>query len=198
MSEINIEDQLQQDTFNFLDVLSERSYPKDEVSIFLDEASAYKLRAVKTAFDNTEDPKKRKEIEKLVKQYQEDVKKSEYVFKLTGVSFDRIEGLIEMAKKKYPVETKTRKTASGGLEQYEVPSEERNEYIGYLTLWIHVEAIVSPDGKVHTSPDEETIIKFLKVAPPSQVNRFTEAISRLQVSSQEFEDAIDDDFLAKL
>lgn len=198
MTETNIDDQLQQETFNFLDVLSERSYPKDEVSIFLDEASAYKLRAVKNALEDLEDPKKRKEVEKLVKQYQDDVKKSEYVFKLTGVSFDRMEGLIEMAKKKYPVETKTRKTASGGLEQYEIPSTERNEYLGYLTLWIHVEAIVSPDGRVHTAPDEETIIKFLKVAPPSQVNRFTEAITRLQVSSQEFEDAIDDDFLAKL
>jgi len=198
MSNENIEELLQEETFDFLDVLTERSYPKDEVSLFLDEASAYKLRAVKAAYENSQDDKEREKLKKLMNQYRSDVKKSEYIFKLTGVSFDKIENLVEMAKKKYPVEHKTRKTGSGGLEQYEVPSNQRAEYIGYLTLWVHVEAVVSPEGKIHTAPEEETIIKFLKIAPPSQVNRFTEAITSLQVSSREFEDAIDDDFLAKL
>lgn len=192
-----IEEKLQPDTFNFLDVLSQRSYPKDKVSIYLDEGAAYQAKITRQLIEEAGTEAEIKKLQKLLKEYSAKVKASEYIFHLTGVSMERNEEILELAKEKYPVEMRTRKTASGSLEQYEVPSPERNEYVGYLFIWIYVEAIESPDGKIHAAPDVENIIQFVKKAPTSQVEKVTEAIGRLRVSSELFEDAIDDDFLAK-
>lgn len=197
MSDDNIEDALQPDTFNFLDVLAERSFPKDTVSIYLNDAAAYQAQLVREVMSTETDTKKLAEAEKLLKKYIKEVKESEYKFHLSGVPLEKLESLFEIAKEKFPIETKTRKTASGGLEQYEVQSQERNEYIGYLSLWVHVQAIEAPDGKIQAAPDVDTIIAFIKNAPQSQVQRFSEAITKLQVNAKSFEEAIDDDFLAK-
>lgn len=197
MSDENIEEALQPDTFNFLDVLAERSYPKDKVSVYLDEGAAYKAKATRLIIEDAKTDAEVKKLQKLLKQYSDDVKKSEYIFHLTGVSSERAEEIIELAKDKYPVEKRTRKLGNGSLEQYEVPSPERNEYVGYLMFWIYVEAIEAPDGKIHAAPDIENIIQFIKKAPQSQVEKVAEAIADLRVSSELFEEAIDDDFLAK-
>lgn len=197
MSDANIEEELQPDTFNFLDVLSERSYPKDKVSVYLDEGSAYQAKLTRRMIEDAKTEAEIKKLEKLLKGYADKVKASEYVFHLTGVSSERAENVFELAKEKYPVETRTRKTSSGSLEQYEIPSPDRNEYLGYLMLWIYVDAIESPDGKIHAAPDVENIIQFAKKAPQSQVEKVANAIANLRVSSEAFEDAIDDDFLAK-
>lgn len=193
----NIEDVLQPDTFNFLDVLAERSFPKNTVSVYLDEASAYKMRDAKAKLRLAETDAEKKKIAKEIEALRSEINKSEYKFYLAGVSFERIESLIDLAKEKFPIETKTRKTASGALEQYEVPNAQREEYLGFLTLWVHVESIEAPDGRSQVSPDIDTIIGFIKKAPQSQVERFANACRELQVSSYEFEEAIDDDFLAK-
>lgn len=197
MSDENIEDALQPDTFNFLDVLAERSYPKDKVSIYLDEAAAYQARITRLLIEEAKTEADIKKLQKVLKGYSDKVKASEYTFHLTGVGTERAEEILELAKDKYPVEMRTRKTASGSLEQYEVPSTERTEYLGYLMFWIYIEAIESPDGKIHAAPDIENIIQFVKKAPQSQVERVAEAIAKLRVSSEAFEEAIDDDFLAK-
>lgn len=197
MGDNNIEDALQPDVFNFLDVLSERSFPKDVVSVYLNEDAAYQARLARRKLLEAETKAEVAEADKLIKKYNEEVKKSEYKFHISGTSMERVEALIELAKEKFPVETKTRKTASGALEQYEVESNERREYLTYLTIWVHVEAIEAPDGRKQVAPDIETIISFIKKAPPSQVEKFANAIRSLEVSSELFEDAIDDDFLAK-
>ena len=197
MSDENFEDALQPDTFNFLDVLSERSFPKDTVSIYLNAEAAHEANRARKAYADAENKASETEAKKLFKKYQDLVKASEYKFHLTGVSLERIEELQQLAKEKYPVEMRNRKTGSGSLEQYEVPNPLRDEYLSMLTLWVHVEAIEAPDGRKQTAPDVETIIRFIKTAPPSQVERFANAIGALQVSSSAFENAIDDDFLAK-
>lgn len=197
MSNENIEEQLQPDVFDFLDVLSERSFPKDVVSIYLNAEAAYEASRARKAFGDASDKASETEAKKLFKKYQDEVKKSEYKFHLTGVSIERIEELVELAKEKFPIETKTRKTASGALEQYEIPNLQRDEYLSFLTLWVHVESIEAPDGRIQVAPDSETIIKFIKGAPASQVERFANAVRDIQINSRAFEDAIDDDFLAK-
>jgi hypothetical protein len=197
MSDENFEDVLQPDTFNFLDVLSERSFPKETVSIYLNAQAAHEANRARKAYADAENKASETEAKKLFKKYQDLVKASEYKFHLTGVALERIEELQEIAKEKYPVEMRNRKTASGSLEQYEVPNPLRDEYLSFLTLWVHVEAIEAPDGRIQTAPDADTIIKFIKTAPSSQVERFANAIRDIQITSNAFENAIDDDFLAK-
>lgn len=197
MSDENFEDVLQPDTFNFLDVLSERSFPKDKVSIYLNAEAAHEANRARKAYADAETKASETEAKKLFKKYQDLVKASEYKFHLTGVSLERIEELQELAKEKYPIETRNRKTGSGALEQYEIPNQDRDEYLSMLTLWVHVEAIEAPDGRIQAAPDADTIIKFIKTAPPSQVERFANAVRDIQVTSNAFENAIDDDFLAK-
>lgn len=197
MSNDNIEEQLQPDTFDFLDVLSERSFPKDVVSIYLNVEAAYEANRARKALESATNKAEEDEAKKLFKKFQAEVKKSEYKFHLTGVPLERIESLADIAKEKYPVETKSRKTGNGSIEQYELPNPLRDEYAGFLALWVHVEAIEAPDGRMQVAPDAETIIAFIKNAPQSQVERFANAITGLQISSRAFEDAIDDDFLAK-
>lgn len=197
MSDDNFEEVLQPDTFNFLDVLSERSFPKETVSIYLNAEAAHEANRARKMYDEAQSKASENEAKKLFKKYQDLVKASEYKFHLTGVSLERIEQLAEIAKEKFPIELRNRKTASGSLEQYEVPNPHRDEYLSLLTLWVHVEAIEAPDGRIQSSPSEETIIQFIKTAPSSQVERFANAVRQIQVTSREFENAIDDDFLAK-
>lgn len=197
MSDDNFEEVLQPETFNFLDVLSERSFPKDVVSVYLDENAAYKARDARRKLLEAGTKAEVTELNKLIKKYNDEVKKSEYKIHITGTSMERVESLVELAKEKFPAETKTRKTASGAIEQYELENPERQEYLTYLAIWVHVEAIEAPDGRKQVAPDIETITAFIKKAPPSQVEKFANAIKNLEVSSELFEDAIDDDFLAK-
>lgn len=189
------------DTFSFMDVISGegRGYPKDEVKIYLDEASAYRIQKIHGVIDTLDNTSaEHKKLSAELAELKAKVKASEYTFKLTGIPTEMNEILLKKARADMPVTYDHNKNfLTGGVEKVEQDSPERDRYYTNLLYQAHVEQIVSPTGLVDTAPSVETVDAFRTKAPGSQVNKFSQAVAGLQVSATAFEDATDEDFLAK-
>ena len=186
------------ETFDFIAVLNGRDYPTDEVTIYLDEATAYAIGELSASKLRLTEEADMDVADKQLADLKTKLLKSAYVFKLTGISLELRELLSESAKAKFKSEYETsRNFVTGQVEKFEKPNPERNQFLGLSVFQAHVEQIVSPDGKVITAPEVGIIDAFLKKAPESQVEKFIIAVNKLQVASQAFETATDEDFLAK-
>ena len=186
------------ETFDFLEVLNHRGYPTDEVVIYLDEATAHKISKLSERkallFDESEMDAADAEMAAL----KAVLAKSAYTFKLKGVPGEVKEALAESAKEKFKPEYETSKNfITGQVQKFEKDNPGRTKFLGLSIFQSHVEQIVAPDGKVITAPEVGIIDAFLTKAPDAQVQKFIDAVNALQVSAQAFEDATDEDFLAK-
>lgn len=190
-------DNLSEETFSFFEVLNGEAYPKDTVSVYLNEGAAYKIRSARKLLNDIDNEDERQKTIKLIKQYEKEVEASAYTFHITGVDSDLIEAVGKVANKKY---RKKIKRPDQSISEY-IPEDDQNEYIKFLgnsVLQLHVEKIVEDStGKEIVAPPLEEIALFLSKAPVSQRDKLSNAIQNLQVSAREFEDRVSDDFLAK-
>jgi len=194
-------DELQSpDTFDFISVLSgdTRGYPKDGVTILLDEATAYKIAKLETQAAGMDSGNDYDSVIVEVARLRKKLGGTAYTFKLTGVSQEVQEDILKLAQEKFPTKYDSNKNfLTGGIDRTEKPNQERDRYFVSLLYQAHVEQIVAPNGAVDTAPAVETIDAFLRKAPRSQIDKFEQALKGLQVTATMFEQATDEDFLAK-
>lgn len=190
--------------FNILNVLRERSYPTDSVSVILDEDIAYKAAITKNVIDNlmnsdveniNDDVKKlQADLDALVEQ----LNNSRYVFNITGISEGRREELMDESLEKFPIEFDlTKNPFTGKEDKAEIPSPERDEYFTDL-LWIEsIIDIVAPDGSVQAGVDADTVHEFRSLLPVTANAAITQAIDNIRIATGVFILTTDEDFLAK-
>jgi hypothetical protein len=197
----DFEDNLTPETFSFIDVLNEVAYPKDTVTVYMNEAAAYSLDKISQSIKSVDDD----DIDALdsmvadAEMYAKLIDESAYVFHLTGVSDDTIVDLNDIAEAEFESKKKPVKSASGRLDRI-LPQSEQANYLRYtnaLMLHVHIAQIVSHDGRVLTAPSVDEIAKFMDKAPTSQKMKLQAAIQALHASSEAFENRIDADFLVK-
>lgn len=194
-----------EETFSFADVVNGRGYPRDEVTIFMDEASAHEIKKLERSVDGvleSLDAKDRAaavvEIEAKIKTLREKINKSRYVFKVVGLSSETKDDLYIKAREDIKPEYDHNKNfITGQVEKVEKPSPKRDRYYTNLLWQASIEQIVSPTGAVDTAPAFETVALFRSKGPESQLFKFQDALQALSVASEAFESATDDDFLAK-
>ena len=192
-------DELQSvETFSFMELLQGRGFPKDSITVYLDEAAAYELQKAETASAHLEDGPELEASEKRISALQDTLRETAYVFKLTGVSTELKEDLLEVAHKQFPSKYDQAKNfMTGSVEKVEKDNPDRDRYFASLLYQAHTEQIVAPDGKVDTTPSVETIGDFLRKGPAAQVHKYIGAINKLQLTSNVFEETTNEDFLAK-
>jgi len=194
-------DELQSpDTFDFISVLSgdTRSYPKDEVTVFLDEQTAHTIPKLEAKAAGMDSGEKFDTVTKQITELRKKLAGSAYKFRLTGISQDMKETVLKSAQEKFPTKYDTNKNfLTGGIDRTEKPNPERDRYFSSVLYQAHVEQIVAPDGAVDTAPTAETMDAFLRKAPESQVMRFLDVVHGLQVTAETFEAATNEDFLVK-
>jgi hypothetical protein len=199
-------------SFNIINVLQERAYPKDSVEVVLDEDNSYKASMVKQKIEaiekkiGTKNPSafQKETIDKLTAELEELLEKlseSKYVFYIRGISEGKREKLIADATKKYPVEYEKNADLSALLgssaEPREKPSPERDQLFTDF-LWQHqIEKIVDPDGNEQTGLGYSDIRALRDNLPLSSAAKINRSIEKIRSATALFMMETGEDFLAK-
>lgn len=194
--------------FSFYDMMAGVSYPKDSITISLDEAAAYDAAKIMEDFETTdqtdmsEAQKKRvnKEFEKRIAELRERVSTKSATFKLTGVSSELVEAAKETVDDIFTDKRKQRKLADGSLQKY-LPDDQIQNYMRMLNAQVYAlyieQVIYNENGVVFTAPDPDMIAHFYDTAPDGAKAKLTEAITKLRVAADQYESLIDEGFFPK-
>lgn len=193
-----------EETFSFFDVLDGKAYPKDTITVYLDDAAAYDLRKLNKALreaidsgDATDEDVARFNAE--AQSLKARIEASAYTFHLTAVSSELMQDALDAADKKFEAEKVSRKRADGSLIR-ELPQNKQVAYAKYVsavTLSLHTEKIVDAAGRTLVAPSPDEAFAFLGKAPDASVASITRAISALRVSALDFEAGLDEGFFPK-
>lgn len=188
---------MEEGTFSFAEVAQGRSYPQDTVSIYLDEATAYKIAELEDRANSELDSDVVNKIDAEIAELRIVIEKSKYTFKIHGIPLERRDELLERAREQIKPEFDSFKNfVNGRVEKTEKDSPERDRLYNNMLWAEHITEVVGPDGRVDRNPGIGTA-EAIRKAPISQQVVFTRAIQKLVVAADSFEARIDDDFLAK-
>lgn len=194
-----VEEAKQPGTFNIIEVLKGRSHPVDEVSVYLDEKTAYEAAMLKVKLGATDS--KSVEYAKIEKQIDELVAKLEsekYIFVITGISEGRREEIYNEAVKKFPVEyDESSNPFSGEKTKEEIENPERDRMFT-SSLWCeHISKIVAPNGAEQTKLTVQDVNALRATLPIAATGTINQAIEKLRAATAVFMLSVDEDFLAK-
>jgi len=196
-------------TFKIVDVLKDRSHPKMQVRVSVDEESAHLASKLQEQIEKLDiDIAKAKDAKDLIKKQEElssekeemlaKINESSFTFHLTGISEGKREVLYKKAVSKYPIEyDKDIDFTTGKMEKVEKQNGDRDALYTDL-LW---EACI--EKIVNGSDDEQVGVSYTDVRtmreqmPLSAIARINESIEKLRVATAVFMMEVDEDFLAK-
>jgi hypothetical protein len=199
-------------TFNIVNVLAERAYPKSSIVIHLDEQSAYDASVIKEELDELlervgkHNPSKQQQdrIDDLTEQVDKLSQKmveSGYIFHIKGISEGKRETLFNDSKKKYPVEyEKPNDLASltgQKVERVEKESPERDQLFTDFLWREHIYMVEDPDGNTQTDLTYSDIKEIRSSLPLSSLAKINQAIEKIRTSTAIFMMETGEDFLAK-
>jgi hypothetical protein len=199
--------------FKILDVIKDRSFPIQEVDIFIDEETAYAAASLDAEIKKLNDEsdksvsqvKELKEItekrDALIEQREALVKQiggNCYKFTITGISEGTREDLLKLAMDKYPMEYRADTNAfSGEKTREEIESPERDKLFTELLWQKHIKKITAPDGAVQDGVSVADVSELRRSLPIAATGKLTEAIEKIRTATAVFMFSSDEDFLAK-
>lgn len=208
----SVEEAKSSKSFSIVNVLAERAYPKTEVSVVLDEATAYEAALVKEELEELEkkigskhsSAEQKEKVEDLSEQLEtltRQMMESAYTFHIRGISEGKREELSKEARKKYPIEYDKNSEVSALLgtsaEPRETPSPERDNLFTDLLWKEHIEKIEDPDGSVQDTIAYNDIKALRTNLPLSALAKINNAIEKVRTSTAVFMMETGEDFLAK-
>lgn len=204
-------------TFKFADAIRDRSYPEEEVDVYLDEVTAYKLLDLYNKgtdisqrlnlLSNTDGAlteklaaleAEREQIEEDRKALTAKIGESKYIFTVRGVEPGFYDDIKVKATEDYPVEyDEYVNDVTGARVKEEIPSLEREKLLENLTWQGHIVKITAPDGAVDIAPDLETIGGARKIIPTASRAHIVNAIEKVDMAVDWYATLADEVFLAK-
>jgi hypothetical protein len=199
-------------TFNIVNVIQERSYPKEAVEIFLDEENSYKASLIKEKLDEldrkigTKTPSvlQKESRDKLISEMEElteIISKSRYLFHIRGISEGKRERLISEARKKYPIEYERSNDLSSLIgssnEPREKSSPERDQLFTDFLWRDQIEKVVDPDGNEQSGLTYSDIRSLRDNLPLSSAAKINRSIEKIRTATALFMMETGEDFLAK-
>lgn len=201
MSEIEqqIEQAMAKGTFNIIDVIRKRSYPKDKVFVYLNEQDAYDAAKLDEEIKNTEPSTT--EYDVLVSKKNELLERidaGKYTFVISGISEGDREKLQLKSAETYPIEyTENKNQLTGEVTRTEVSSPERDRLFTNL-LWVSsIKEVIAPDGSTQETLTLEDVFEMRESLPIAATGIITESIEKLRISTAMFMMKVNEDFLAK-
>lgn len=194
-------------TFNIVNVLQDRGYPKTTVRIILDEQSAFDASVLEERLKELDKEQEttdvKKEKLKLIADIEEARKKlveNFYTVHLEGIPEGKREDLYREARKKYPVQYEDASPVQALLQNVQRAEKESPERDALFTdfLWqAHIKKIVDPQGNEQTEFAYSTIKAMREGFPISATLKINEAIEKLRTATAVFIMETSEDFLAK-
>lgn len=196
-------------TFKIVDVLKDRSYPKMQIHVSVDEDSAYRANGLQGQIEKLDidiakakDPKdfikKQEELSSQKEELLAKINESSFTFYLTGIPEGKREGLYKKAVSKYPIEyDKDIDLTSGKMEKIERQSPDRDALYTDFLWEASIEKIVNGDGDEQVGVSYTDVRAMRDNMPVSAIARINDYIEKLRVSTAVFMMEVDEDFLAK-
>jgi hypothetical protein len=199
--------------FKILDVIKDRSFPTEDVDIFIDEQMAYAAASIDASIKKLNDEadksvnqaKELKEItekrDALISQREEMVKQiggNCYKFTITGISEGTRQDLLKLAMDKYPMKYNVDTNAfTGEKAREEIDDPDRNTLFTELLWQKHILKITAPDGSVQDGVSLEDVSELRRSLPIAATGKLTDAIEKIRTATAIFMFSADEDFLAK-
>lgn len=191
------------ENFDIFEVLDGGAYPKDAITVYLDEAAGYELRALQAEAESfTEEPDQEtiQRINDSLVRLRDRIDKSARTFYLTGVDNDLIKAVWPAAEEHFESRKVNRKRADQSIIR-ELPQSAQADFMTYVslvTMALHVEKVVDDSsGRELVAPGADGLEKFFSKAPAYAIREVSQAIERLQVDARDFERGLDDGFFPK-
>jgi hypothetical protein len=191
-------------TFSILDVLEDRAYPRDEVTIYLNEQLAYDAAQIQESIDELSKSKSlevQDEIDELIKKREELVEKLEsekYVFTIVGISEGLREDLMNEAAEDFPIEYDEHKNPlTGEKTREEKQNPERDRLFTNLLWFNQIEKIENSNGDIQSKITLKDVEALRRQLPIAGIGAITQSIEKLRVSTAVFMMTVNEDFLAK-
>lgn len=167
-------DALDPGTFDIADLFTGKVYPKEVVTVFLDEDAAYQINVNSKEITKAvvrEDTQALKELEEKHHDLVRRAASSKVTFHLTGVSRDERQNVLSKTLEEYPQQY--------NLMGQPIPDTKANEVHANRRWALHTERIVRADGSTIVAPDEHAIKVFRGHAPDPVVEEIETAILEL-------------------
>jgi len=200
-------------TFNIVDAVKNRAYPKDQVDVFIDEGVAFRVAEINEAIDSIGKAMDKKGVDKktldtlLAKREEvldsrdkliEEMGGTKYVFHLTGISEGVRQDLFDKAVTKFPIKHEQKMSQiTGEIEKEEIENIERDRYFTALLWQAGVQKILSPDGEEQEGISFEDALELRRSLPLASLTTITEALEKMRAATALFLMSVGEDFLAK-
>lgn len=198
-------------TFSFLDRMTGRNYPTEEVVVFMDEAGAYKRNKLQRQIaeetyllkgDTAEKAKARgKKITIMQNKLDEmtaEIAESRVVFHLEGIPTEQYDALIDDAAEQFPYEyVESRNPLTMKLEREVKENADRDVYFR-SNLWAaFVRKISDASGAEDTTHTPEYMRAVMGAMPIVGVAHVQTAIEQLRMVTDWMDEIQTDDFFPK-
>lgn len=185
-------------TFNIVNLLKDRAYPEQSVTVYIDEALAYAGSEIDERISTSKDDAEVEQLTAKREEIVEQLKKSAITFYIKGITESRRNDLVKQSKKKYPVEyTREANPLTGDFVREEKPSAERDELFTDLLWQASIVRIEDADGNVQENIGFTDVSNMRSMLPLASVARITEAIEKIRVATAVFMHEVNEDFLPK-
>lgn len=187
-----------QGTFNFLDRLAGRNYPREKVTIFLDEALGYRVQAKVDELSNEKDADRAEALGDEIGALIEELNSASYTVHLEGISVEEYDATVDSADEQFPLEFTTEQNPlTFAREKIVVPNPEREQYFRTLLWSKYIRSVETSSGEVDDNITQEWVAVFLNRAPVMAQIRLSSAIDALRMTTDWMDAIQTDDFFRK-
>lgn len=195
--------------FKIVDALKDRSFPKMQVNVSVDEQTAYEANQIKEELSRLDlkwSGKKRPESadrkeEALLAKHEvlmDKLRESSFTFHLEGISEGRRAEIYKNAVKRYPIEyDKDIDISTGKMEKTERQNADRDALYTDFLWEACIKKVVNADGDEQVGVSYTDVRTMRDQMPLSATARVNESIEKLRVAAAVFMMEVDEDFLAK-
>lgn len=200
-------------TFNFIDRVTGRNYPKDEVVVYLDEESGYNIskiekelelagQKIKLAGDDkvllAEAKAQVDQLEAQLEANREKASESRFVFHLEGISTRDYDKCVDEAQEQFPLEyTETRNPLTFKLEREVVENDDRETYFRTLLWSKFIRRVVDPSGNEDSTISHEWVKQVADLLPIMAQIKVATGVETLRMATDWMDHIQGEDFLAK-
>ena len=185
-------------TFNIINLLNDRAYPTDKVTVYLDEASAYEAAIIKKQIAEHDGTDDLSALEDKLVAATEKMQKSSLIVEIRGITEGKREELLNEAKKKYPVEfDRELNPMTGDFKKEEKESPERDNLFTEFLWQASIVSLTDADGNVQSDLPYAAVRDMRTMLPLASASEITRTIEKVRVSTAVFMLEVNEDFLPK-
>jgi hypothetical protein len=186
--------------FSLIERLRGRNMPTDKVNLYTDEGAAYERRLILEELDGEKQAGFRADKDAIAKleaslaDVEARIKDSVAVVHMKGISSERYDELLEIARESFPTEYEEwQNPLTGQKVRAEKENEQQNDLFNSLFISESIEKVVMGDAE-DTDITPEWWIQFRGIAPLDGLRLVVEAAYKMRMTVQWMDEIQSEDF----